>query len=291
MPIDVPSAAAPHLPIALPARAHGPVSRGVVGALRAIALASMPLQLALVLYAIDPPVTPPVLLELLVVWTLLPAGLAALVERVVSTTVTVDASTLAISRSDVRLEAPIDAIAGVVPWAIPLPEPGVWLRMRSGRRLGYGVALDDPAVLMAALAEAGVPTGGEHPTVAWAHARAARPRRRWYHRAGKFVVFGALPGGVLFNAHQHIAYGGTFGEWYLLGAASWFRTLAVYWGTVVAYLVLYAATWRWLGELTALAAAAVAPSRVARVRRAVELVCGVAYWIGVPVLLGVRFLP
>lgn len=280
------------LPFALPARAHGPVSRSVVGALRLLSLASMPVFLLLVVYAIDPPVTPGVLLELLVVWTIVPAALAMLAERVVSTTVTVDPSALTISRSDVRLEAPIDAIVEVVPWTVPLPEPGLWLRMRSGRRLGYGVALDDPAPLIAALAAAGVDVGGAHPTVTWAQARAAAtPPRRWWHRAGKFVVFGALPGAVLFNAHQHIAYGGTFGEWYLLGAASWCRTLAVYWGTVVAYLVLYAATWRFAGELVALAATTAAPSQAARMRRIVERVCGVAYWVGVPVLLGIRFLP
>lgn len=274
--------------ISLPARAHGPVSRVVVGGLRAIALASLPALLALVVYATDPPVTPPILLRLLVVWTLLPAGLAALAERIVATTVTLDAATLTIARRDVRLEIPVDAIAGVVPWTVPFPEPGFWLRLRSGRRLGYGIALDDPAALLSALAAAGVDVGREHPTVVWAHARAAVPTRS---RLVKFALFGALPAGVLFNAHQHIAYGATLGEWYLLGPAAWVRTLLVYWGTVVAYCVFWAATWRWLGEATALAAAAVAPSRAARVRRAVELVCGIAYWAGVPVLLGLRFLP
>jgi hypothetical protein len=279
------------LPITLPARTHGPVSRGVVAGLRGLALASLPALLALVVYAVDPPVTPPALLRLLVVWTILPAGLASLLERVLATTVTVDASTLTIARRDVRLEAPVRAISGVVPWAVPLPEPGVWLRMRSGRRLGYGLAVDDPTTLLAALAEAGVDVPRAHPTVVWAHARAAVPPRGWPQRLAKFVVFGALPAGVLFNAHQHIAYGGTFGQWYLLGPGAWVATLAVYWGTVVAYLVLWAATWRWLGELVALAAAAAAPSHAAKVRRTVELVCGVAYWVGVPVVLALRFVP
>jgi hypothetical protein len=279
----------PMPPISLPARAHGPVSRAVVGGLRGIAFASMPALLGLVVYATDPPITPPVLFRLLVVWTIAPATLASLIERVLTTTLTVDAATLAIARRDVRIEAPLQAIAGVVPWAVPLPEPGVWLRMRSGRRLAYGVAADDPTALLDALAGAGVDVPREHPAVVWAHARSATPS--WLHRIGKFVVFGALPAGVLFNAHQHIAYGGTFGQWYLLGPGAWFTTLAVYWATVVAYLVMWAATWRWLGELVALAAAAVAPSRAARVRRTVELVCGAAYWLGVPLLLALRFAP
>ncbi len=277
----------PSPPISLRVYAHGRISRAVVGGLRALGLASLPALLALVVWSTDPPVTPPLLLRLLVTWTILPLGLAWLVERILVAAVTADDSTVVVARRDVRVEIPRHAIDGVVPWRVPLPRPGLWLRMRSGQRLGYGLAADDPTAVLATL---GRPMPA-HPTIAWAHARAALPPRRWFHRAGKFGLFGLVPAGVLFNAHQHIAYGGTFGQWYLLGAGSWFTTLAVYWGTMVVYLVLWAATWRWLAELTALAAAAVAPSRAARVRRAVERVCGVAYYAGVPVLLALRFLP
>lgn len=277
----------PSPPISRNAHAHGRISRAVVGGLRALGLASLPALLGMVVYATDPPVTPPVLLRLLVTWTLLPLGLASLLERLLVTEVGSDGTTLVIARRDVRVEIPLHAIDGVVPWRVPLPRPGFWLRMRSGRRLGYGLAADDPSALLATVGH----TTPAHPTIAWAQARAAVPPRRWYHRVASFGLFALLPAGVLFNAHQHIAYGGTFGQWYLLGAGAWWTTLAVYWGTMVVYLVLYAATWRWLAELAALAAAPVAPSQAARVRRTVELVCGIAYWAGVPLLLALRFLP
>ena len=52
-------------------------------------------------------------------------------------------------------------------------------------------------------------------------ARATRrcsPPWRWHHLLWKFVGFALAPAAVLFNAHQHIAYGGTLGQYYLEGA-------------------------------------------------------------------------
>jgi len=96
---------------------------------------------------------------------------------------------------------------------------------------------------------------------------------------------------VLFNAHQHIAYGGLLGEYYLLGLGSYVETFAVHWLTVTIYLVLYASVWRGVAEGGCLLAACVAPARAAGVRRAAEIGCRVAYYGGVPVLLVLRFLP
>src|SRR5206468_3785068 len=81
-----------------------------------------------------------------------------------------------------------------------------------------------------------------------------------------------LPTAVLFNAHQHITYGGVLGEYYLLGLGSYVRTFAVHWLTLTIYLVLYASVWRGLAEGTALLGACVAPARAAWVRRAAEIV-------------------
>ena len=114
---------------------------------------------------------------------------------------------------------------------------------------------------------------------------------RWYHLVGKFVAFALLPASVLFYTHQHIAYGGTFGQYYLEGLGPYVATLVTYWVTVAIYLVLYAGVWRGLGEGVALVAARVAPSRAARVRRAVEVTCRVLYYGGAPLLLVARYLP
>ena len=261
----------------------------------ALSRASLPAILALVVLATDPPVTPPVLVRVVVVLALLPGLAARLVARALAAEVSVDGDALVIRRRDLRLEVPCRAIARLAPWVVPLPGPGLSVWMRSGRRLRQGLQIDDPIPLLLALAEAGGleaarPAIG-HPVVVYAHARARGAPRRWHHLLGRFAGFALLPTAVLFNAHQHITYGGVLGEYYLLGLGSYVRTFAVHWLTLTIYLVLYASVWRGLAEGTALLGACVAPARAPGVRRAAEIVCQVAYYGGVPVLLLLRFLP
>ena len=70
------------------------------------------------------------------------------------------------------------------------------------------------------------------------------------------------PAAVLFYTHQHIAFGGLLGEYYLMGLGPYLRTAAVHWATVTVYLLLWAGVWRGAGEVVAWAAAALAPSLV-----------------------------
>ena len=202
---------------------------------------------------------------------------------------------LVIARAGVRLEVPLAAIARVRPWRVPLPAPGVTVYLRGGRRLqDGGLALRDPSPLLAALAGAGVAaarTAAADPAIVWAEARAARPRRRWYHWVLKFPLFALLPTAVLFNLHQHIAHGGPLGEYYLLGPWSYAHTFLIYYVTLTIYLALYAGTWRGLAEVATRIATGRAPARAATWRRAAERVCALAYWAGVPALLALRLLP
>jgi hypothetical protein len=246
------------------------------------------LTLLAVLLASDPPVTPPLLVRLMAVHVFAPYLAARLVERAATAEVTIGAGRLAVRRRDLALDVPLASIAAVVPWSLPLPSPGLSLRLASGARFPWALAAPDPAPLLAALG--GQAAALDHPVLVYARARHARAPRRWHHRLGKFVLFPLAPALVLFNAHQHIAYGGSLGEYHLLGLGSYLRTLAVYWTTVSIYLVLYASAWRGLAEAVALGAARVAPPQAARVRRVAEAACGIAYWAGVPVLLGLRFL-
>src|SRR6184192_3225404 len=245
----------------------------------AVSRASLPAILALVALASDPPVTPPMLVRAVVVFALLPGLAARLVARAFVASLSVDDDALVIRRRDLRLEVPYRAVARLAPWAVPLPGPGLSVCMRSGRRLRQGLQIDDPTPFLLALAE----TGG---------LEAARGApRRWHHLLGRFAGFALLPTAVLFNAHQHIAYGGLLGEYYLLGLGSYVRTFAVHWLTLTIYLVLYASVWRGLAEGVALLAACAAPANAAGARRAVEIACQVAYYGGVPLLLLLRFLP
>src|SRR5438045_2150670 len=68
-----------------------------------------------------------------------------------------------------------------------------------------------------------------HATIVYAAAKATAGAWRWWNLALKFPVFALAPAVVLFRAHQHIAYGGTFGEYHLLGLSPFLQTAAIYW--------------------------------------------------------------
>ena len=134
-----------------------------------------------------------------------------------------------------------------MPWRVPLPGAGVWLRLRSGSRLRPGLEAPDLGPLLGALADAGVASAREalrHPFLVYAAARARRPRGLLSHPIFKFPGFSLLPTAVLFNAHQHIAYGGSLGQYYSEGLAAWLLTFAEYWAYVCTYLVLFASVCR-----------------------------------------------
>jgi hypothetical protein len=266
---------------------HSRFSRFLAGALVLVSRASLvAIALAGALGASDL-FLPFELAPTLLGFSVLPAVAAWLVERAAAARAAVLDDALLLSSPDVRIEVPRGALERVVPWTLPLPGPGVSFALASGRRLPHGFETDDPAALLAALR---TPAAARHPIVVWAHARAASPPWRWPHLLWKFAGFALAPTAVLWNAHQHIAYGGTLGQYYLEGLGPYVRTFAVYWLTTSVYLILWASVWRALGEGVALAAAVVAPSHAARVRRAVEFACRLLFYAGVPALVAVRFL-
>ena len=276
-------------------RAYSVSWRIAAATLATASAVSLPAILLLVLLATDPPVTPPILMRLVAVFTVLPGLAAWLIRRAFTVDVDLHGTELVVCRRGLTLEIPCASIARIAPWTVPLPGPGFSLWMRSGRRLRWSLQAADPTPLLLALADAGgvevARAATQHPSLVYANVKRSVVRRwRWYPLAGKFVVLALGPTAVLFNAHQHIAYGGLLGEYYLLGLRSYLGTFAVYWGTMAIYLVLYASVWRGVAEGVALVTAHVAPSRAARVRRAVENGCRVVYYAGVPILLGIRFL-
>src|SRR5262249_14337837 len=200
--------------------------------------------------------TPPVLVPTLLLLAALPAAAAWLIERAARAYVLVDDRHLVLRRRDLRLEVPRVSIAGVTPRSLPRPGPGAALPLRSRGRLTGGLEIRDPLALSEALG--GTPTR-THPVAVWAQARAALPQWRWYHVVWKFVVFALAPTAVLFNAHQHIAYGGSLGQYYLEGPGAYVRTFALYWLSVSLDLVLWAAVWRGLPPRRGPGAAAVRP--------------------------------
>ena len=258
----------------------------------AFSRAILPILLLWVWWATDPPVTTPVLAVAVFLGGALPALAAALVGRAHRGRVACDGKEILLQGGGTRLEIPAVAIERVVPWTVPLPGPGFGFRMRSGHSLRYGVQAADPTPILTQLSPvvASAADAIHHPTVRYARAKQDCTPRRWYHPVGKFVVFALLPTAILFNAHQYIAYGGTLGEYYLLGLRAYLATFGLYWLTMVIYLVLYASVWRGMAEGVALASAWLAPLHAARVRRIVEIGCAIGYYAGVPLLIAVRFL-
>lgn len=252
---------------------------------------SMPLILLLLLLANDPPITPPVLLPLFAALVAAPALIAWSIERAYDARWEIFGDALVVAQRRLRHEIPFAAVAKVQPWTFPLPGPGFTLRTRSGRSFRF----HSPGLanLLETLAASGVDSArlASHPIVFYAAAKDGAGRRRWYHPIGKFVLFALLPTAPLFNVHQFIAYGGTLGEYYLLGLRSYLTTFFLYWSTVSIYLVLYASVWRGLAEGVALATAWIRPGRARIVRVMVERACSVLYYAGVPAIVALRFWP
>lgn len=261
--------------------------RWAAAALFAVSRGSLLIVLLAVLRSNDPPITPGMLAEALAVLCALPGLAAYLIGRSFAGEVRIAPESLVASRGGMRLEVPRDSIAAAEPWALPLPSPGMSLRLRSGRALSTSVGVEDPSPLLAALGEE---EAACRPIVAWAAARAAWRRGFWQSWPAKYVLFSLPFGLIFFNADQFITYGGTFGQYYTYGLLPWLRSLLLHLAWVAMYLLLYAAVWRGFAELIALGAAGVAPSSAARVRRFAEIACLLTFYAGVPALVLLRFL-
>ena len=258
--------------------------RAVAAVLAAVAVVTLPTYLLATL--VLPPVPSIVMIRSFLVGSALPAAVAWGILRAFAGGATVRDGVLHLERADLVLDAPKGTIVAVRPWWLPLPRSGLTLRLDPPVRAPMRIATDDPGALLDLLALDRAPAR-RHPTVVWA---ATRRRRPWYGALMKFVVFGALPSGLLFYTHQHIAYGGTFGQYYLEGAAPYVSTLVQYWATTTILLVSWASVWRGAGETLVWTAALAGPRPAGAARRVVEVACGLAYWVGVPALLALRYL-
>ncbi len=281
-----------HAPSDAPLRAYAwsPAVRVLAGVLHAVSRVSLP-AIAVGLATTSGVVILPTIARLLGILVAVPALAVHLLRRTAAASVTFADDALVVARRDARIDVPYASIAAVVPWRIALPGPGVSLRLRSGRILRPGLEMRDPTPLVDALARrTGVPTVAADARILWAHARASRPRRWWSHPLVKFPGFALLPTALVFNLHQHIAYGGFWGQWYLESPWHWTRTLLVYWGLWTSYVLLYASVVRTVGEAAAAVGTAAAPARANGIRRVVEAACGLAYYVGLPVAILVPLL-
>ncbi len=285
--------AQPSSPETLAVICYGGSWRTVVAALVVASRLGIPLIVARIMLGGDPELTLPLLAMLVTTLVLLPAGLASLLQRTLAAELTVLGDVAVITRRDLRVEVPKNAIVAVHPWPIPLPTPGASLLLRSGRHFPYGLGLADPGRLVGFLADhagAGAATDRDDPALLHAAAAGRSGPFRWWHWLLKFPLFGLLPTAILFRAHQYIAYGGTFGEYYSYGARAYLLDFLGHWTAVTIHLGLYAGLLRVAAELLVWTASRLAPGATVAVRRVAELGCRIGYYGGVPLLLAARFL-
>lgn len=228
----------------------------------------------------------------LVVLSLVPASFVRLGRRLAKGTLTAHEDRLEIHGRYERHEIPRPALASIRPWRLPLPGPGVSLRWRAPRRARRELEVSDPWILAAALEGKGDP----HHTEQRPHLRGYLTARAAYRRAdrGRLVLrFGLYPlllTFVWFWAHQHIAFGGLFGEYYLFGGGAYVRTLVRLWIESTTQLVLYAGLWRAFGETAVLAGSLLWERQAALLRRAAEVLLALVYYLGIPAYVAASFL-
>lgn len=223
-----------------------------------------------------------------------PALAAWLIQRAHAAQARIEGGLLVLEHSAQRVEIPLQQIAQLRVWRIPLPRSGVDLQLASGHYWPWGIAMADPLALQRALSRAQVP-------VRWANrwadslaeyaASRAASTRRWLDQPWlKFVIFPLLPALPAFRLHQHITFGGTFGEYYTYGLSAWLSGLLIWWVAWMIGLMLFAAALRIAIEAAAISLHLTWRARARDGRQALEWLGRAAFYIGVPTLLAARIM-
>jgi apolipoprotein N-acyltransferase len=223
---------------------------------------------------------------------LAPALAAWAIQRSFAAQARISAGLLVFEQPAQRIEIPVHEIRSLRAWRIALPHSGVDLVLASGRRWRQGVVLADPQRLRQALNQAGSPATwtdrlaeriAEHASIR------ATAHRRWLdHAVIKFALFPLMPALVAFRLHQHIAFGGTFGEYYTYGLGAWLSGLAIWWGAWAIGLMLLAAGLRIMIEAGSVGLQLAGRTRARAGRHALEWLARVIFYVGVPVWLVLR---
>lgn len=269
------------------------VWRMIAAALFAVSRGSLPVILLLLVISVEPPVSEPLLVRLVLFFSFFPGLAAALIERAFAYDAEVRKGNLILSRHGEEIALDLSRLTAIELWRIPLPGPGVsLLTADKDRPRKYALQTDNLGGLLRELEESGKfpSVGGKEPSVVFAQARHAAGVARWYHILGKFGIFSLFPTVIFFRLHQYIMYGGAFGQYQAEGLKAYLSSFAFYWIMIGIYLLLYASIWRGLAEAVSLAAARIVPSKADSVRRWAERAVKIFYYAGVPALVGLRFL-
>jgi len=267
-------------------------ARIAAGALRGVARAGLLWMIAAVLLG-DAALQSNTLAQIrsFVTLFLLPEAAAWCVLRAFAARAAIADGKLVLTSGPRGLELPLADIATVQAWRLPIPSPGLTIRLTSGQPWPHALAFARPDALARALAPAR--DARAHPPAAsavarYAHAAQSARHSVLGHPLVKFGVFPLLLAIPAFRLHQHIAYGGTFGEYLTFGWRAYLATFALWWAAWAVGVVLCAAALRTAIEAGTLAGAVLAPARTGDARRALETLGLAALYLGLPAWMLVK---
>ncbi|MEL4181338.1 apolipoprotein N-acyltransferase [Roseateles sp. PN1] len=203
----------------------------------------------------------------------------------------IEGETLVLSRGQQRLELALGDIAALEPWRLAIPGTGATLRLVSGERWPYGLALADPAALARALRLGGSGHSSQVSRASLYAAARAAMRLGWLDRP--LVKYGLLPlllALPAFRLHQYIAYGSALGEYYSFGLLAYAKAFALWWAAWAMGVILCAAVLRAVIEAGTVLAVLLQPSRSTWIRRGLERLSQAALYLGLPTWLLLRLL-
>jgi apolipoprotein N-acyltransferase len=226
-------------------------------------------------------------------WTVvLPALAAWFIQRSFAARASVEPDHVLLITPRRRIEIPLAQLAQLHVWRCPLPASGLSLQFVSGRRWPFGIVMRDPLALYRAIRASNASVSMADPKaqrMAEHAALCASARHRWLdHALLKFVLFPLLPALPAFRLHQHIAFGGSFGEYYTYGLGAWLSGLLIWWAAWAIGLMLFAAVLRLIIESSTLLSMSVCRPYAALIRRTLEWSGRLAYYLGIPIWLIVR---
>ena len=216
-----------------------------------------------------------------------PELLAWGIAGVFSATAFIAGDALVLEQRTRRIEIPLRNIAGLPAWRWPFPTAGASIELASGQRWSAGIALTDLAALAHALVQAGatpaLTEAKDGRMSLYARLCASSPRHWLDHGFVKFVLFPLLPALPAFRLHQHIAFGGTFGEYQTYGLKAYLLALVIWWASWAIGLVLFAAVMRIVTEAGTVFALSLKPALAGAIRQWLDISARLLFYVGVPV--------
>lgn len=222
---------------------------------------------------------------------LLPEALAWCLMRAHTAQAKLAEGQLQLTRGAQQLVLPLQDIAALLPWRLPLPAEGAALRLASGQAWPWQLATRDPWALAAALGVTPPPARASRTAAAldaWARSRAATPHGRLAQPVFKWLLLPLLLAVPAFHLHQNIAYGSPFGEFYSFGLTAYLSAFALWWAAWFMGVVLCTAGLRAAIETVALTGVLIEPGAATAQRVALERIGVLLLYLGLPAWLALR---